>query len=284
MDKVSLDGPRGIAGGSTEHRMPKVSAILVVGEDERINLARSTVTSFLRQTYPNLEIVIVSASPTYAVLDNKWDSLKEFRVDPVQYPTIGALRNKAIEESSGEWILTIDDDDHSHLHRLFIQMAVRQPGCCVTLSEQVRVDIERNMLCLFANRDGLPGTVLFPRTRDDGSLNLYDADMLDTGEDLEFVARNFGKAKTVVLSTSTSWFPGPCTSIAYYHTRNKSSREEFFGRFASNAHANSVASIIPPDHLEYTRSVMEKAGLSTTVRMNSDEDVVEKEALESAGV
>tara|TARA_B100000745_G_scaffold249676_3_gene171758 strand:+ start:2014 stop:3432 length:1419 start_codon:yes stop_codon:yes gene_type:complete len=282
MDKVSLDGPRGLADHSVGQLMPKVSAILVTGEDERINLARSTVTSFLRQTYPNFEVIIVSASPTYAVLDDKWDRLKEFRVDPVQYPTIGALRNKAIEEASGEWILTIDDDDHNHLHRIFIQMAVRQPGCCVTLSEQVRIDIERNMLCLLADPSGLPGTVLFPRTRDDGKLNLYDADMIDAGEDREFIERNFGKAKTVVLPTSPDWFPGPCTTIAYYHTRNKSSREEFFGRFASVAHANSVASDIPPDHLEYTRSVMEKAGLATTIRMHSNEDAVEK--VEPAGV
>lgn len=282
MDKVSLDGPRGsaithIGDHSAGQPTPKVSAIMVVGEDERINLARSTVTSFLRQTYPNFEIVIVSASPTYAVLDNKWDRLKEFRVDPVQYPTIGALRNKAIEESCGEWILTIDDDDHSHLHRLFIQMAVRQPDCCVTLSEQVRVDIERNMLCLFANPQGLPGTVLFPRKSKGGALNLYDADMLDAGEDHEFIERNFGKSRTVVLPTSSDWFPGPCTSIAYYHTRNKSSREKFFGRFASNAHANSVASDIPADHLEYTRSVMKKAGLATTIRAGSDIGEVETE-------
>lgn len=267
METTNLEGPRGPEADSVSSpSVPLVTAILVVGEDERINLARSAVTAFLRQTYPNFEVVIVSASPTFSVLDNEWDKLKEFRVDPAQYPTIGALRNKAIEEARGEWVLQLDDDDHSHLHRLFMQMAVRRPGRCVVLSDQVRVDIERNMLCVFSDSGGLPGTILFPRQRSDGTLNLYDASILEAGEDKEFIARNFGADGTVVLRTDSSWFPGPCTSIAYYHTRNKSSRESFLGRFAHDTHTNTVASAIPDDHMDYVRNVMEKAGLATTVR------------------
>jgi hypothetical protein len=263
---MGMIGPGGETFNSAEITSPPlVTGIIVVGEDERINLARSAVTSFLRQTYPNFEVVIVCAAPTKTVLDNAWDTLREFHVDPVQYPTIGALRNKAIEEARGEWILPFDDDDHNHLHRIFIQMATRRPDCCVALTEQVRVDIDRNMLCVYADPKGLPATVLFPRTRPDGSLNLYDANMLETGEDREFVDRNFGEGATVVIPTSAEWFPGPCTSIAYYHTRNKSSRESFFGRYANSSYDNQVATSIPEDHMEYVRSVMEKAGLATTV-------------------
>jgi len=246
--------------------IPLVTGILVVAEDERINLARSAVTSFLRQTYPNFETVIINAAPTKAVLNDAWDSLREYKVDPVQYPTIGALRNKAIEEARGEWILPFDDDDHNHLHRLFIQMAARREGCCVALSDQVRVDIDRNMLCVFSNPKGLASTVLFPRTKADGSLNLYDPDMLEAGEDDEFLERNFGESKTIALPTSGEWFPGPCTSIAYYHTRNKSSRERFFGRYAAPSYENRVASDIPEDHMEYIRNAMERAGLSASVK------------------
>lgn len=246
--------------------LPKVSAICVVGEDERINLARSAVTSFLRQTYPNFEVIIVCAAPTRTVLDNEWDSLREFQVDPIQYPTIGALRNKGIEEATGDWILPFDDDDHNHLHRLFIQMAVRKPGHCVTLSDQLRIDIDRNMLCAFTNLSGLPSTILFPRLKEDGeTLNLYDADMLEAGEDQEFLDRNFGEAKNIILPTTPEWFPGPCTSIAYYHTRNKSTREQFFGRYADSQYEGKVNCEIPDDHMEYVTNVMESAGLSATV-------------------
>lgn len=264
---MDMTGP----GGAMEFNsgdnptLPLVSAICVVGEDERINLARSAVTSFLRQTYPNFEVVIVCAAPTKTVLDNEWDTLREFQVDPIQYPTIGALRNKGIEEAQGEWILPFDDDDHSHLHRLFIQMAARRPGHCVTLSEQVRIDIDRNMLCLFTNPSGLASTILFPRLNEQGNLNLYDADMLEAGEDQEFLDRNFGESKNVILPTSSEWFPGPCTSIAYYHTRNKSTREQFFGRYASAQYEGKVVSDIPEDHMEYVQNVMEAAGLSAKV-------------------
>mgnify|MGYP001261007823 CR=1 FL=1 len=263
---MGMVGPGEATFNSVENPSPPlVTGILVVGEDERINLARSAVTSFLRQTYPNFETVIVCAAPTKTVLDNTWDTLREFHVDPVQYPTIGALRNKAIEEARGEWILPFDDDDHNHLHRIFIQMAARRPGCCVTLTDQIRVDIDRNMLCTYADPKGLPSTVLFPRTKEDGSLNLYDADMLEAGEDREFIDRNFGEGAAVVIPTSAEWFPGPCTSIAYYHSRNKSSREAFFGRYANSSYDSQIASDIPADHMEYVQSVMEKAGLATTV-------------------
>ena len=264
---MDMTGP----GGAMEFNsgdnptLPLVSAICVVGEDERINLARSAVTSFLRQTYPNFEVIIVCAAPSKTVLDSEWDTLREFQVDPIQYPTIGALRNKGIEEAKGEWILPFDDDDHNHLHRLFIQMAARRPGHCVTLSEQVRIDIDRNMLCLFTNPSGLASTILFPRLNEQGNLNLYDADMLEAGEDQEFLDRNFGESKNVILPTSPEWFPGPCTSIAYYHTRNKSTREQFFGRYASAQYEGKVVSDIPEDHMEYVQNVMEAAGLSAKV-------------------
>ena len=285
METTGLKGPVGANHSIIENpTIPLVTAILVVGEDERINLARAAVTSFLRQTYPNFEVVIVSASPSFSVLDDTWDTLREFRVDPIQYPTIGALRNKAIEEARGEWIMPIDDDDHSHLHRFFIQMSVRQSGCCVVLSEQVRIDIERNMLCVFADNNGLPSTVLFPRHRVDGTLNLYDASIIEAGEDKEFMDRNFGAARTIILPTPSSWFPGPCTSIAYYHTRNKSSRDSFFGRFAADSHANTVASNIPADHMDYIRNVMEKAGLATTVKGGTVADSVVEAKAESVSV
>ena len=107
---------------------------------------------------------------------------------------------------------------------------------------------------------------------------------MEAGEDKEFIDRNFGANRTVVLSTSSEWFPGPCTAIAFYHTRNKSSRESFFGRFAADSHANTVASNIPPDHMDYVRNIMEKAGLATTVNTSSDIDSVAEAKAESVGV
>lgn len=259
-----VDSPTMSDAAGSEAGVPLVSGIIVVGDDERINLARSSVTSFLRQTYPNKEVVIVNASPEKAVLDKQWPTLREFRVNPVEYPTIGALRNKAIEEANGEWILPFDDDDHSHLHRMFMQMAVRRDGCCVMANKQVRVDIDRHTLCTYEKAEGIANTVLFPRSSANGALNLYDADMVEAGEDDEFVNRVFGNNK-IILDTGFDWFPGPCLSIAYYHTRNKSSRERFFGEFAGSQHDGRVCGVIPPDYLDYIKDVMERAGLAVSI-------------------
>jgi hypothetical protein len=218
-------------------------------------------------------VVIVNASPNKSVLEQQWPTLREYRVDPVQYPTIGALRNKAIEEAAGEWIMPFDDDDHSHLHRMFMQMAVRRDGCCVMANQQIRVDIDRHTLCIYEDRDGIANTVLFPRQQANGALNLYDGDMVEAGEDNEFVSRIFGDNK-VILSTTTEWFPGPCMSIAYYHTRNKSSRERFFGEFAQSQYDGRVCGNIPEDYLDYIKNVMERAGLSASITMTDSKGPV----------
>lgn len=268
---MSMVGPtsapvpaEGQAEGPTSS-VPMVAGIIVVGDDERINLARSAVTSFLRQTYPNKEVVIVNAAPNKSVLEKQWPTLREFRVNPVDFPTIGALRNKAIEESNAEWILPFDDDDHSHLHRMFMQMAVRREGKCVLANKQLRVDIERSTLCLYENKDGLSNTVLFPKHAANGELNLYDADMVEYGEDDEFVNRCFGSANSVVLDTGPEWFPGPCLTVGYYHTRNKSSRERFFGEYAGSQYEGKIIGNIPEDHRSYLQDVMARQGLDAKI-------------------
>ena len=258
------DAPRPPDSPESKSGVPLVTGIIVVADDERINLARSSVTSFLRQTYPNKEVVIVNAASNKSVLEQQWPTLREFRVDPVQYPTIGALRNKGIEEADGEWVMPFDDDDHSHLHRMFMQMAIRRDGCCVMANQQIRVDIDRHTLCIFEKADGISNTVLFPRKQANGELNLYDSNIVEAGEDDEFVKRAFGDSK-IILSTGTDWFPGPCLTIAYYHTRNKSSRERFFGEYAGSQYDGRVCGTIPDDCLDYIKNAMERAGLSASI-------------------
>mgnify|MGYP003640700453 CR=1 FL=1 len=263
VDPVDAPSMSGHAGA--EMGVPLVSGILVVGDDERINLARSSVTSFLRQTYPNKEVIIINAAPNKAVLDRQWPTLREYRVDPIDYPTIGSLRNRGIEEADGEWVLPFDDDDHSHLHRMFMQMAVRRDGSCVMANQQVRVDIDRHTLCIYEDSAGIPNTILFPRLSSNGSLNLYDANMVEAGEDDEFVSRAFGSNK-IILDNGLDWFPGPCLSIAYYHTRNKSTRDRFFGEYAKPQYEGRVCGEIPPDYLDYIKDVMERAGLTASIK------------------
>lgn len=255
---------------------PLVSAILVVAEDERVMLARQAVTNFMRQTYNSLggiEIIVINAAPSLNVLNDTWPLLKEFRVDPVTYPTIGALRNKGIEEASGSWVVPFDDDDHHHLHRVALQMACRQEGKCVTLTDQVRLDTNTASPVIVVHQDltGIPSTVIFPRTDIDGMLNLYDPEMIQVGEDREFIDRNFGKEGNVVLrnslvdvdnpDSSQNWFPSVVMSIAFYHSRNKSTPEQFFGAYSAEQYRGQIVGLGP---IQGTRQVAQEDGSRAT--------------------
>lgn len=255
---------------------PLVSAILVVAEDERVMLARQAVTNFMRQTYNSLggvEIIVINAAPSLNVLNDTWPLLKEFRVDPVMYPTIGALRNKGIEEASGSWIAPFDDDDHHHLHRLALQMACRQEGKCVTLTDQVRLDTNTENPVIVVHQDlaGIPNTVIFPRTNIDGMLNLYDPEIIQVGEDREFIDRNFGNEGNVVLrnslvdvdnpDSSQNWFPSVVMSIAFYHSRNKSTPEQFFGNYSAEQYRGQIVGLGP---IQGTRKVSQDDGSQVT--------------------
>ena len=72
------DAPRPPDSPESKSGVPLVTGIIVVADDERINLARSSVTSFLRQTYPNKEVVIVNAASNKSVLEQQWPTLREF--------------------------------------------------------------------------------------------------------------------------------------------------------------------------------------------------------------
>ena len=255
---------------------PLVSAILVVAEDERVMLARQAVTNFMRQTYNSMggvEIIVVNAAPSLNVLNDTWPLLKEFRVAPVMYPTIGALRNKGIEEAAGSWVVPFDDDDHHHLHRVALQMACRQEGKCVTLTDQVRLDTNTDSPVIAVHQDlnGIPNTVIFPRTNIDGMLNLYDPEMVQVGEDREFIDRNFGQEDNVVLrnslvdvdnpDSSQNWFPSVVMSIAFYHSRNKSNPEQFFGAYSAEQYRGQIVGFGP---IQGTRQVTQDDGSKGT--------------------
>ena len=260
---------------------PLVSAILVVAEDERVMLSRQAVTNFMRQTYNSLggiEIIIVNAAPSLSVLNDSWPLLKEFRVDPVQYPTIGALRNKGIEEASGDWVVPFDDDDHHHLHRIAIQMSCRQEGKCVTLTDQVRLDTNTDSPRIIVHQDlaGIPNTVLFPRKSVEGKLNLYDPEMIQVGEDKEFVDRNFGTENNVVVNnglvdldnpdSSQNWFPSIAMTIAFYHSRNKSTPEQFFGKYGTDQFRGQIVGLGP---IQGTRQVKQEDGSMGTENIDN---------------
>ena len=78
----------------------------------------NAVRNFTEQTYKDKELIIVnSGSRAYyekccEILEKFKDfKIMHFFVTRDEYPTIADLRNKAIEEATGDFIMTWDDDD-----------------------------------------------------------------------------------------------------------------------------------------------------------------------------
>lgn len=101
----------------TEKNKPIVTVIVTTYQREPSLVVRA-VSSVCNQTYRNLEIIVVDDSPEgYAERMNVHEAVKKIGDPRITYlfneKNIGACasRNRAIENSSGEFIMYVDDDD-----------------------------------------------------------------------------------------------------------------------------------------------------------------------------
>lgn len=78
----------------------------------------NAVRNFTEQTYEKKELIIVNSGSKayYGQCCEILEKFKDFRISHFfvtrdEYPTISDLRNKAVEEATGDFIMTWDDDD-----------------------------------------------------------------------------------------------------------------------------------------------------------------------------
>ena len=252
---------------------PRVVALMPVADARRVNLARMTVNQFWEQTYQNAHLLIVNSSGT-RVTNREHSLISEIEVSPVDFPTISALRNKGIQECDGEWCVLWDDDDHSHPHRISLQMAHRRDDCCVLLSHEMRVDVseavrsgeKRPTICICSNEKGLANTVLFPRKLKvvgGTTVPLFDASMVTVGEDDKFI-RQFGR-QLIVLPNPSDWFPGPALHIAFWHGLNSKERSDFLGEFADENLRGMRLPGVTDDLIGYLKKALDLYGVEMRV-------------------
>jgi UDP:flavonoid glycosyltransferase YjiC (YdhE family) len=105
-------------------RPPLISCLMVTRD--RPELARRAVHCFLRQSYPNRELVIVDDGGN-ADLETWCRGLGDATIRYVRLPradkTLGELRNLTVESAAGELLAQWDDDDLSDPRRLELQVA-----------------------------------------------------------------------------------------------------------------------------------------------------------------
>lgn len=146
-----------------------VTAVMITGKSSgRERLAAAAVESFKLQTWPNKELLIVNDSGESVLRGDHDGSTREVML-PSGVLSLGELRNVAMEQATGEWIIQWDDDDYSHPTRIQRQMELASPGHAVLLLWQVRVSLVSNTAFSFRWRfpavPGIPGTVLHHKSQ-----------------------------------------------------------------------------------------------------------------------
>ena len=93
----------------------------------RANLARRAVQCYLQQTYPNKELVIIDdGQEDYApvLADVPAGELRYIKLEPAPGQVLGTLRNRSLEEATGDFMAQWDDDDWYHPERIERQAGV----------------------------------------------------------------------------------------------------------------------------------------------------------------
>jgi len=153
---------------------PMVSCIMLTCWPSRNKYAHAAIRSFLMQSWPFRELVIVNNSfkkpDEYRLLDQEDYNLparvvREVMVERTETMTVGDLRNIGLEACAGDWFIAWDDDDWSHPERLEHLMERRQPGLALVPSAHVRYSFKTNSAYVYENTEvGCGNIVLYPRT------------------------------------------------------------------------------------------------------------------------
>jgi glycosyltransferase involved in cell wall biosynthesis len=154
-----------------------VSCMLVTRpHEERWPLVARSVACYARQTYPHRELVVVlDAAPEQerARFEARMSALglPDLRIIRAPgTPTLGRLRNLAIEHARGELLCVWDDDDLHHPRRIEVQTAaLRDSGAAATFLTDVLHLVSETREVYWTTykhtvQRCLPGTGLFHRS------------------------------------------------------------------------------------------------------------------------
>jgi glycosyltransferase involved in cell wall biosynthesis len=130
-------------------KMPKVSVIIPT--HNRAEYLRCAIESVLKQTFKDLEIIVVDDNST----DNTAEVVKRFEDRQIKYirknanKGPSAARNTAISVSTGKYIAFLDDDDEWVPNKLQRQIELLdrcQPNICGVYSNRLVLDKSTNQL------------------------------------------------------------------------------------------------------------------------------------------
>jgi glycosyltransferase involved in cell wall biosynthesis len=190
---------------------PLISALLLTGRcPERYPLARVAIDCFIKQTWPNKELVIINHGKTK--LSNGDPRIVEIFTEKGPGVTLGDLRNMSIEAAMGEWCIQWDDDDWHHPTRMETQLKVAKKDGLSTFDWQIRCNLYDGS----AFYDFMPGgqhmSILFHRSVP----QRYEK--LEVREDTIFKS-SFSEVASIANSI-TNPDCDPSQYIRFFHGRN----------------------------------------------------------------
>lgn len=144
---------------------PLVSCLMVTAD--RPQLMRRSIRCYDRQTYPNRELVVIDDGETNLapILDDlPEDEVTYVTLDPEVDHVLGTLRNVALDEASGAYLTTWDDDDWYHRTRIKRQAAVLEHGAdaCVLQGTLIHLDTPEYFCHPYIGLldGGVPGSIM----------------------------------------------------------------------------------------------------------------------------
>jgi glycosyltransferase involved in cell wall biosynthesis len=138
----------------------------------RPQLMKRALYSYLKQTYPNTEMVVIDDGETdlsdpLSMVPS--DELKYEKLDSNQGYVLGALRNRSLQVASGEYLVQWDDDDWYHPERIERQINVLVEGdydaCCLP-SSLMHLDSLEFLHHPYIGElpEGIPGSIMHRRS------------------------------------------------------------------------------------------------------------------------
>jgi glycosyltransferase involved in cell wall biosynthesis len=211
--QTSLGSNRQKRTSSTQY--PLVS-IIIPGHNYGQYLA-DAIESALRQTYPNVEIIVVNDGST----DNTDDVVKRYPVKLLvqEYLGVAAARNNGIKHSSGHFFLCLDGDDKicpKHIEKTIEKMTKNLNIGFVTTGSKIwyaqtkfeNISMPRKIrfrYTVFAGWVAALGTVLMRKVAFESLCEGYDP-TLPAHEDLDLCFRLLKNWKSEVVFEPLHWY------------------------------------------------------------------------------
>lgn len=137
----------------------------------RRDLARRAVQCFINQNYDNKELVVVDdGKEDYSPIleDLPSDQIKYMKLEKEPDFVLGKLRNRSLDEATGDYLIQWDDDDWYHPDRIKIQAEILKQGndaCCLA-SALMHLDTNEFMEHPYVGilPDGIPGSIMHRRS------------------------------------------------------------------------------------------------------------------------